>query len=1337
MFLDKLSGRFGQCQYLLVVLTPALFRSKMCLAEISEAMNAHVNVIPILFEGVGEVEESSMWTMITRTSRFEEKAWLPAVQWFRSKNSEPAPPETAYSQPTSVSTLIRDKITPRLASEKKIRKEATFDHSDAMLSGGGSPEPDAMRSCHLAAFFEPPTGSKHIWFTGLAHYQRGIADKVQHIQSLAPGSKFNPAIDFWSPDDADKFLADSKASRTSCVLWRAAAPPVTRPSARASANYDDSAMELKLCWPVLASIVAEQGSMLDVVVVVMNRGAEYIANLPELTDVVATNIIWVALGDLPKRRESKLIGMMFDFFLSLFQTPGRVDSARFKAVYKKMILDQFPDLVATGIVQSSAGVTFDRYPFAPGRLPIRDMISDDSPRKLDRLKHGDSEFDPDSTVDIAHFHSAEALYKLMNKKLKNAWEPVVIGVMADWEDSGEGHGAAEPTCAAIQHACLKMCSDRGAVAKAIVRQDVAAGGTEAALVAAMREAVTVEPQTLGKEKKMPTWTKQLLAEEKAHRGSNPVQANQDPIVIWLQPRDDAGNLVDVPLSVARQMLKRASGVGNDGGGVASGGGRRRRKKGGASSSFETNQYSRWVFVVPVKRAVMPAATETFVVHSIVAPPSNILMDQACGDLLRLTNVPAKWLDGLTELALAMVIKSAVQETSSTELDHRGDGGGKDWVERVFRDSANSVVVRVRVTDIVFMHVLRSCMFRTSLIERIRAKLLARWRWHRPDATQAMSGVVDMALAEELRIDKQLFAKQYMAVLQQLDKLTAHQRKILAACFGKGNATVHLQGPAGSGKTFVALQVALKALDRESEEGEDGEVTKRKMLFVAPSPAMCIFFGRWLLNRFDKLYQDAADLLAEEYQIDIAHFNKGAADATGGHVMQRLDFQGDEVALEPYPTGDAHTYDLVVVDEAHHVFHSTVTPKESLEQLDVWMQECLRARAERLAGVEDTVPSVVLCSDLAQFGALSDDEIDFPDVDSTVKLEEVVRNSSRIVVASQAFSKTADLKLSSYTQIEGPPLRPYIVPSVSPDEDKFSLYAKYVNQAIADLHIDFGKMPLHRCCAILVPSPAFRDALRAELGDVFNVTAGDDTVAIQLVSAVEGANPSTNATLPEGAPQQVVLDTVESFDGMERLVILAVGLDTPRTDEGTVVTACSMIYRAMTRSHLFVAVVQQHVPGGWLEFLAAVSHVDTDPVVSISAGVTSTDPAATGKKVSRSSTGGDQQAAHVKKQKEGLQNQLNAITRVATDAARLETGKAAKLIKPKAIDTSIWVTNIAAGSGTIRVAADFFNPFATEGSLKMRVSASNVERAADVDGGGTTGFIIDFEVPRFSFHRAVL
>ena len=55
-----------------------------------------------------------------------------------------------------------------------------------------------------------------------------------------------------------------------------------------------------------------------------------------------------------------------------------------------------------------------------------------------------------------------------------------------------------------------------------------------------------------------------------------------------------------------------------------------------------------------------------------------------------------------------------------------------------------------------------------------------------------------------------------------------------------------------------------------------------------------------------------------------------------------------------------------------------------------------------------------------------------------------------------------------------------------------------------------------------------------------------------------------------------------FDGMERMIVFAIALDNPRS-----LDSCSEIYRAITRSQMYVIVIQQHVAGGWLEYLATL------------------------------------------------------------------------------------------------------------------------------------------------------
>ena len=70
----------------------------------------------------------------------------------------------------------------------------------------------------------------------------------------------------------------------------------------------------------------------------------------------------------------------------------------------------------------------------------------------------------------------------------------------------------------------------------------------------------------------------------------------------------------------------------------------------------------------------------------------------------------------------------------------------------------------------------------------------------------------------------------------------------------------------------------------------------------------------------------------------------------------------------------------------------------------------------------------------------------------------------------------------------------------------------------------------------------------------------------------------------GSKPWLVADSIGNMDGLERLVVICVGLDQViDRGEGSMETR-SRLYRAMTRAQLAVAVVK---PGGWLEFLGRV------------------------------------------------------------------------------------------------------------------------------------------------------
>ena len=193
---------------------------------------------------------------------------------------------------------------------------------------------------------------------------------------------------------------------------------------------------------------------------------------------------------------------------------------------------------------------------------------------------------------------------------------------------------------------------------------------------------------------------------------------------------------------------------------------------------------------------------------------------------------------------------------------------------------------------------------------------------------------------------------------------------------------------------------------------------------------------------------------------------------------------------------------------------------------------------------------------------------------------MVRNSSRILTASLPFCRSGDLAdVTCNHGVRGPPLEPYLFDNCGSNAAaRYTNYVEGIMHGIEHMAKTFPGAEIHDNLVILVPSAEFKDAVLPML----NTAAAKRLPApgISMVDAVVGAFAQAKKNARE--PSRIVLDTLESFDGMERLFVFAVGLDSGKTVEG-----CCGVYRAITRAHMFVCVVQEHLQGGWLEFMGAV------------------------------------------------------------------------------------------------------------------------------------------------------
>eukprot|EP00729_Bicosta_minor_P001740 gene1740-6643_t len=536
-------------------------------------------------------------------------------------------------------------------------------------------------------------------------------------------------------------------------------------------------------------------------------------------------------------------------------------------------------------------------------------------------------------------------------------------------------------------------------------------------------------------------------------------------------------------------------------------------------------------------------------HEEIALPASAgkLANASSDDLIRIVPVgePSTAatciLDAVNGDALRKVLFAILNSgDSDSSSDHDVE---INYVQQMFVGKDHSIVVRGMAPNTSFLFELRNNLVDGTLEDRLNVELgkhatnLNGRRW---------------------ALDKAAFASIYHNLLSQMDQLTPHQHEKLLAC--KEAARSHVTGPAGCGKTFIALHMVLDMLG--STVGKAGSASP-SVLFVGKNEALCVFFVNWIVQRLRKLPTMKWKMVKQviTHSVRALHtspfrpgFSKPRFDKHGG--VRLVPDESSSMPEEPFA--------FVIVDEAHHIFGNGANVDD-------------RERATKLCNSADRC---LLLSDISQGETALD--VVFLDRLAHVTLSEVVRNSSRIVNASLPFSRSEELTdVKCQHGVRGPPLVPFIFDNCKSDDQKrFSSYAGFLALGFKHVFETFVGAELHDQVVILVPDVDFKKSLLPVLEPVMDMERTFKGNTFNFVDAVEGAFP----TRKKGNTTRIVLDTLESFDGMERLFVFAVGLDSIRTVEG-----CGGIYRAITRAHMFVCVVQECLEGGWLEYIKEVEY----------------------------------------------------------------------------------------------------------------------------------------------------
>jgi hypothetical protein len=292
----------------------------------------------------------------------------------------------------------------------------------------------------------------------------------------------------------------------------------------------------------------------------------------------------------------------------------------------------------------------------------------------------------------------------------------------------------------------------------------------------------------------------------------------------------------------------------------------------------------------------------------------------------------------------------------------------------------------------------------------------------------------------------------------------------------------------------------------------------------------------------------------------------------GPNFERAKFEVDGKYLSLLPIADTKdfVYNMIVVDEAHHAYRDLAED----------FAERYTTRSADEGGINTVL---LLLSDISQ---ATSSGIKYPPWDphrqkmKEVRLNEVVRCSMRIIEAVRAFQMDAEEEEEAecHHNSSGPALIPLLFDPTSQDTA-----GSKVLQALQVVMDTFPGLNLHDRVAIIAPDEDFIQAFKKSVCDSSSdgeqesvyVHVGDQR--FRLVSAEEANRTLWSSRAANHRDQCLVLDTVDNFNGLERLIVIAVELDAPIDKEGA--RTRSRFYRALTRAQILAMAVNETIRGG--------------------------------------------------------------------------------------------------------------------------------------------------------------
>jgi hypothetical protein len=301
----------------------------------------------------------------------------------------------------------------------------------------------------------------------------------------------------------------------------------------------------------------------------------------------------------------------------------------------------------------------------------------------------------------------------------------------------------------------------------------------------------------------------------------------------------------------------------------------------------------WAVLLTSKHDIVDAvpnlgATTGPKVSFLLDAAQGVLVNECSEDLIKIDSDPkSRRGAGLLDVVEPRQLLEAISDALSEVVVSEG------YVQQLVVGDNQSVIVRGMAPNTAFLFELRNDLVDGALERRLNAEL----EYLLGDAVIAGRRWV---------LDKAAFASIYHRILSQMDQLTPHQQEKLQECMSATRS--HISGPAGCGKTFIALHMVIRGFER------GGNTLPGITLFIGKNEALCVYFITWIVQRLQKSrpFNDVKRLVRQHIRaLHTSPFGRGF------YIPQ---FDSDGVLTVVASSGDEGIVpNFVVIDEAHHIF----------------------------------------------------------------------------------------------------------------------------------------------------------------------------------------------------------------------------------------------------------------------------------------------------------------------------------------------------------------------------------------------------------------------------------